>query len=889
MKKLLSIILAIVMMFGLIQASALAHDDTTVATLTTADGKVIEYDDIQLCFADTPLYLGCTIVLHKDVTLPDGERLHDSFNDYVNYTVDFNGYTVTGNHSSILRIGSSSNQCNVILKDSVGTGGITNLKESSNSRVIVSTSSVTFEGGNYKSINGVVYKTTATDNFTPITAQTIINGGTFETGGSNSLELTCEHIIINGGIFTGHVKYTNDFDLSHTDSSGEIYGGEFHKGFSSNTSIGCYLNDLIADGYGAFDENGNERIFTELTHSTQEYCLVKESSNPEKDYVAKVVYDDGTEKSFISFEEAVTELLKKRYIDYKWHQDNTLVLLKDIVIDETINRNSVGHLSTKYNIDLNGHTLQNKADTPMSILEIDEFSTVVIKDSVGTGKIICNSQKEKYSTINNHGTLIVDGATIENYSNGVSTCCIYSDGKLEIKNAVITNYSENGFAVRNGYGISSLGQTTTYGECIIYDGTFTGKYSLHAVGETTLYGGAYNGTLLANNALDIIAEGYGYFDENGESNIVLDTNNQITDTKFTVKNVYPVSVTNPNGVTEYYGSLDFAYSASSYDSLIKLLALVVESGDLPIDFKTTIDLNGKTLNTENGVTVGENGDLVITDSQENGQINGGVTVNGGTLDVQAGTINSNANGVTNANGNVTISGGEINGADGYSDIAVSGDNTTTIKGGSYPDGFSMSGATINDTLDGNYAFYDEDIVVVEVGNNQMTISGNVVVYEKSIISAMSSQIRFGLNEDNSFAGSIDIRTRAKISDSDFKKYIADTNDEAEMKIKAAGFVYTTSDKTFDIDVAKSVARGEKVEGYVDAPVNYIQDCDGYYMFTCLVKNIPEEDLSMGIHSYAYICVNDIWYFFPTITTTEFNDLYSKYYPVVAEQYGWTVE
>ncbi len=877
------------MLMGVVPTGVFALDDTTVATLITSEGQELEFSNIVECFDSLSMYKDSTVKLTKDITINDGDYILIS-GEGISFTLDFNGYTIKGNSddSSFFTI---DENITATFKDSVGTGGLTNESTTmASSCIFTANSNLTIDSGNY----------IGTQNTLCVfgnTTQVVINGGVFEANsGKNAVTLYGGYTTVNGGIFKGDFEFSSDNMFYNTYGDGIIYGGEF------NGINGKKILDVIADGYGAFDAEGNEIIITELQSSIADYFTVKESST-ERDYVAKVVYDDGTEKSFISFEEAVTELLKKRYIDYKWHQDNTLVLLKDIVIDETINRNSVGHLSTKYNIDLNGHTLQNSSDNLMPIFLIDIYSTVTIKDSVGAGKIYCyNSSENAYGGANdyknaaailNYGNLILDNVTIEfkgiDNSAYKYTYCINNLGNLEIKNANLTNNDNLGGALLNGY--YKNGDRQIYGKAVIYGGVFTGnKLSLshNSSGELTLYGGVYNGTLLADNALDIIAEGYGYFDEKGESNIVLDKNNQITDTKFTVKNIYPVSVTNPNGVTEYYGSLAFAYAESPKDSILKLLALVVEGGDLPIDFKTTIDLNGKTLNTENGVTVSENGDLVITDSQDNGQINGGVTVNGGTLDVQAGTINSNANGVTNENGNVTISGGEINGAEGYSDISVSGDNTTTIKGGSYPDGFSMSGATINDTLDGNYAFYDEDTVVVEVGNNQMTISGNVVVYEKSIISAMSSQIRFGLNEDNSFAGTVDIRTRAKISDADFNKYIADTNDDAELKIKAAGFVYTTSDKTFDIDVAKAVARGETTDGYVNAPVSHIQDADGYYMFTCLVKNIPESDLSMGIHSYAYICVNDIWYFFPTITTTQFNELYSTYYPLAAEKYGWEV-
>ncbi len=913
MKKLLSILLAIVMLLGIVPTGVFALEDTTVATLTTADGEVIEYDDLKLLFADLPLYLECEVVLLQDVRIPDGEYLYDFFNDYVNFTFDFNGHTITGNYWFLLGIGSSHNLCDVVFKDSVGTGGITNLYVKSESdysapKAIASSSNVTFESGNYKVADGTFFTTRASSNVNKYTPQTIINGGTFETAGNNVFEFYYGNIIINDGVFKGHVKYTCDNSFSHTDSTGEVYGGEFHNGLTANG----YLNDLIADGYGAFDENGEEFVFTELTRTVNEYCIIKETTNPERDYVAKVILPGGSEKPFISFNEAVLYLMGRGYHNQYIHKEITLVLLKDIVIDKTFSYENYywSEGAGEYIVDLNGHTIQNSPDNPMPVFMVERYSIITIKDSVGTGKIICyNSTHSDYQAINkyentsailNFGTLTLDNVTVEyNRANITSNrtgypVCVCNMGKLEVVNATLTNNTNEGCVLYNNFYENHMGRT--YGETVIYDGIFTGQNTLASVsngGNFTLYGGTYNGTLSTTYASKWLGEGYAYFDASGEHLLVYSSSGEkITETNFTVKNLYPVSVTDANGSTKYYGSLDFVYneatSGSLKDCLIKLLAVLVEGGDLPLNFKTTIDLNGKTLNAENGLTIAENGDLVITDSAGNGQINGGVTVDGGTLDVQAGTINGTANGITNENGNVTVSGGEINGAQGYSDILVSGDNVTVIKGGNYPDGFSIAGSTINNALDSEYVFYNDNGQVA-VGDNQMTISGNVVVYEKTLIHAMSTQIRFDLNEDNSFAGTVDIRTRAKISDSDFKKYIADTNDEAEQKISAAGFVYSTIDKTFDMSVAQSVAKGEAVEGYTNAPVTYIQDCDGYYMFACVINNIPQADIVQGIHSYAYMCVNGIWYFFPAPSSAHFNELYDKYYPMAAEEYGWTTE
>ncbi|MBQ8765698.1 MAG: hypothetical protein IJZ16_02730 [Clostridia bacterium] len=200
-------------------------------------------------------------------------------------------------------------------------------------------------------------------------------------------------------------------------------------------------------------------------------------------------------------------------------------------------------------------------------------------------------------------------------------------------------------------------------------------------------------------------------------------------------------------------------------------------------------------------------------------------------------------------------------------------------------------ALLNGTASASECIWKQEIGV----DPYPVFSDNIVFYDgtnydeiKTILSPMSSQIRFKRNTDGSYANKFDIRTRAMITDEDFKNYIAETNDEAIKKISKVGFVYSQSLNDFSTEDAKGVAQGEEISGYVDAPVSYIQDADGYYMFTCLVTGITEDYLDNGLTAYAYICVDDTWYFFPVEVTAEFGELYSTYYPIAAEQYGWEV-
>ncbi len=151
---------------------------------------------------------------------------------------------------------------------------------------------------------------------------------------------------------------------------------------------------------------------------------------------------------------------------------------------------------------------------------------------------------------------------------------------------------------------------------------------------------------------------------------------------------------------------------------------------------------------------------------------------------------------------------------------------------------------------------------------------------------MTPQIRFNRNEDGSYAGTFDVRTRVMISDEDFAKFVGVTNDEAIENIDKIGFVYTVNGESFSKESAQAVAQGENIAGYVNAPVKYVQDAGEYYMFTCLVTGIPEHDRNYVLTAYAYICIDGEWYFSEEPMNADFSSLYEMYYPIAAEKYGW---
>ncbi len=857
--KIISIILSVLLIFSVMPMTVLASN--SVASVTTSTGEVTDYTDLTEAFYAAARSTDSTITLLSDVDLNENGIEVSNYTGFTsgNFTLELNGKTISSEtDSSVLCIGPD---INCIIKDSIGNGGIVNLGGVA-STAILAMGDITIESGIFTSKDDAVRI---------YGGNTTINGGTYN-GDRYAISVYGGFLTVNDGIFSGGalaVVFTEETMFYKTQGKGIIYGGTFNNGIKIDYSDDFYLINVIADGYGVFGEDGNEIILTELQRYIYENVTVKESVS-EREYVASVTSADGTVKEFVSFFNA--------YIIAIETDNSILTLYSDIVLDSGITPTKYD--SPDFTFDLNGFTVSGSSEN--YVFGLTNRSKIVIKDSVGTGKII-NTNESFGSVFANEGTLIIEGGNI------IST----AKSAIKSENTVIVY---DGSISGKTYGIESEGTV------IIYDGEISGqKYGLYMSTKTgpvaTLYGGTYYGGIHLYfkpayfTLATLLAEGHFYYD--AEDNNITDFGEfQIINETVIVKNKFPVSVIQPDGTTEYFPSVDEGVNSANkdIDSILKLLTDILLNSTLTFDGTTTLDLNGKNLevNDGNSILVGNGGSLNIADSLGNGTIDGGtVLVDGGTLNFNDGTIISTTNGITNSGGTVNVNGGEIISENGYVDIFVEGDNTTKVYGGTYEDGFTTSGATVSEVLADGYVFYNGE-GAVEITDNQKEVSDNVVVYEKTIVTAMSSQIRFNRNDNGSYAGTFDVRTRAKISDADFQKYIADSNEDAINKISKVGFVYAQAKNGFDINVAKTVAQGGKTDGFVDAPVSYIQDADGYYMFTCLVTGIPEDELDNGLTAYAYICVENVWYFFPVEVTAEFGELYNTYYPIAAEQYGWNI-
>ena len=855
--KIISIILSVLLIFSVMPMTVLATD--SVASVTTETGTTTEFATLQSAFdfagenANSLVTLLSNINLGQEsVCINNGE-----------FTIDLNGKTISSTSESYVLV--TKNDTEITIRDTYGNGKIENLGEStsflSNQSAIDHKGALIIESGNFYGRHAI-----------------------YSTG----------HLILKGGILEGWecgiYLYANTAAYSGGTINGGIYIYFDYSYGSTDTLIS--LRELLVSGYGFFDEDGVEFYPTTDQYYTYDNLTIKQSTT-EKPYKAKLTLSDGTENSYIYIEDA--------YRDACYHNNSTITLLNDVEIAEPL-ENVFTNWISNHCLDLNGYTLTSTGSGVFYMpINVSSIYNLTLKDSIGTGEIVLNcSNPSSVSPAISGKSVVLENVKITSNCGGVfatnltmNNCTVsatleaVSGTNMIIKDSTISSELTG---IKCGDGDISIYNTEITS---VKNGIEGGKPQLYDGTKVVSSSSGYS-TLSSNTTIDnCLAEGHFMYTLSGNE---IDYSDMPYSTiqDFEVKNKFPVSVIQPDGTTEYFPSVDEGVDKANKDSdsTLKLLTDILLNSSLTFNGTTTLDLNGKNValnyNNDFTVIVDDGASLDIIDSKEGGTIgSGGVVVVGGTLNLNRGNIDSQMDGILNAGGEVIINGGAISSGIGYDDIFVEGENTTVVYGGAYEDGFSIGGTTIIETLADGYVFYNGE-GAVEITDNQKEVSDNVVVYEKTIVTAMSSQIRFNRNDDASYAGTFDVRTRAKISDADFQKYIAESNEDAINKISKVGFVYAQAKNGFDINIAKTVAQGDQADGFIDKPINYIQDADGYYMFTCLVTGIPEDELDNGLIAYAYICLDDTWYFFPVEVTAEFGELYSKYYPIAAEQYGWKI-
>lgn len=162
----------------------------------------------------------------------------------------------------------------------------------------------------------------------------------------------------------------------------------------------------------------------------------------------------------------------------------------------------------------------------------------------------------------------------------------------------------------------------------------------------------------------------------------------------------------------------------------------------------------------------------------------------------------------------------------------------------------------------------------------------VALTDPSIVQLNKMQIRFrrvGADKDfSSYENLFDVRTVAKISQEDFRNTFG-SDEEAIENISDIGFIYADkmNVQTFNTETAKAVAEGTgSDENYIKKQVNYIQHTgDGAdYIFTCIIKDIPDADRERIGFCYAYVCYNGVYCYFDDVAEINFNELYTAHKP-----------
>jgi len=194
-----------------------------------------------------------TVKLRSDITVKDSIIVK---NENCLTTIDFNGYTITGNlmGAPVLRVKSD-----LTLNDSSagGNGGIVNTYANVNSRAIYvlwNSQLLTINGGTYssKADTGVIY-------YRGISSKIVINGGKFinnrATGGSAVYIYGSTSIsgVINGGTFICNNGGSGNAVRSANKAKVTINGGYFHNGTSSGQSVGqASTAGITGNVYGGY-------------------------------------------------------------------------------------------------------------------------------------------------------------------------------------------------------------------------------------------------------------------------------------------------------------------------------------------------------------------------------------------------------------------------------------------------------------------------------------------------------------------------------------------------------------------------------------------------------------------------------------------------------------
>ncbi len=433
----------------------------------------------------------------------------------------------------------------------------------------------------------------------------------------------------------------------------------------------------------------------------------------------------------------------------KWYLVEDLTATGDITFGNGVDAGTVYFC-------LNGKTL----DLGEHRLFVAEKTTVHLCDCAAGGKITGDYFYNKYSPINNNGTLTVSGGTYESV-----TPIINNYGNLEISGGTFIN-TNNSYAVwHTGGDFYLYGNPTLNGadpgadiymfqkDAKIYAKKGAAQYTggtvsiainknFVAAGDTIVYGTTDTGRFTAFDT--------GYKLKKDGANLILD------------------ELHNHDGVTY---NVEFAQGAQMSGTIGTDMSIVLTGDctgvDLVIGSGVTVNLclNGHTLDL-GGTYITNNGSLHTCDCAGGGKLTGknsttGTIFNNGTLTVKSGAVENSSAGyavvnadsgslnisgtanisgtgaVRNEKGRVEITGGTVSGSTGYGvfnvntgSVAVSGGK---VVGGTYgiynssTGAVTVSGGTV--TGERYYGIYNNRTGSITVSGG--TVSGDYGLYNNS--------------------------------------------------------------------------------------------------------------------------------------------------------------
>ena len=453
-----------------------------------------------------------------------------------------------------------------------------------------------------------------TEHYTNIAIQNyegkvVINDGTIASPEFRSLrDFTAGgEIIINGGTFLGQVWMQG---LGNGSSSLTITGGSFSPvagydgssvyiansanvvnvaitGGLFNTKVGCY--DATKDGAKGCITAGT---FTTAAKEATNEALINE------DYTW-VEAENGLWTLGLKPTVAKIGDVEYRSLQKAFDAGGEVTLLCDVNLAETVVL-AEGKTAT---LDLNGKTIDvtYNESTSKHIYALDNYGTLTIKDSKGTGKIVARGMYNRDGaklTINeaevvgadwNGGACVWGYGTSELYLNNATlvgnTGCVSSEGYIEINGGTYTCYSGiddngaiitsptfnirayNGLKITNGdftsrHGVISIGG----GEALLENGNYTIKFAatttsnvvyIYGTANVDIKGGKYISDNSANKA------------DSGAAVLVSGSDASL--------NIYDGEFVGMNGMvsgnaTLYGGKYNTVWNYNHYDKLENLLA-----------------------------------------------------------------------------------------------------------------------------------------------------------------------------------------------------------------------------------------------------------------------------------------------------------------------------